>query len=237
MALSGTEASLEGNHIADNDASGSGGGLYIWDSDATLDGDVIRGNSAAWYGGGLFMRGKVPAAVNVVIADNSLGNNSGLGAGIYAEHGGPRLTHVTIARNSGGNGSGIHVAVPGSGGLGTIAVTNTIIAGHGVGITLAEGCTATVRGTLWHGNGSLWSGAGTVDHTFDRQGDPAFDTDGYHLTSRSVAINRGVEAPVSADIDGDDRPLEAGADIGADEFSGLPFVWRRLFLPLAATGD
>jgi len=232
VALSGTAAVLQSNLIADNTASASGGGLYLWDSDATLDGDIVRHNHAGSFGGGVYIHGKAPRVVNGVVMSNSVSSTSGFGAGIYAEYAAPRLTHLTIAGNSGGHGSAIHVTVPGSGDLGTILVTNTIVADHEVGISVMEGCTATLRGTLWHDNSAKWSGEGTIDHTFDRQGDPAFDADGYHLTSLSLAIDRGVGPGTMPDLDGDARPIGPGVDIGADEFSGTPIAWQQLHLPL-----
>jgi hypothetical protein len=71
-----------------------------------------------------------------------------------------------------------------------------------------------------------------VDHSTDRLGDPAFGTDGYHLTALSAAIDRGEPAGVTMDIDGDIRPLGARADIGADEFNGQPLNWVEVYLPL-----
>jgi hypothetical protein len=232
VALSGTEATLKSNLIAGNTADINGGGLFVWDSDATLEGDIVQGNSASSSGGGVYMRGKAPSMVNGVVISNSLTSPSGCGAGIYAAYAAPRLTHLTIAHNSGGDGSAIHVTVPGAGDPGTITVTNTLIADHRLGITVTEGCTTTLRGTLWHGNTADRSAQRSIDHGFDRQGDPAFGTDGYHLTSLSLAIDRGVGNEAMPDLDGDARPLGAGVDIGADEFSGTPIAWRRLHLPL-----
>jgi len=232
VALSGTEAVLNGNLIADNSASMSGGGVYMQDSNATLDGDIVRGNSAGSFGAGLYMRGLAPSVANGVITGNTLTGASGYGAGIYATYSAPRLTHLTIARNSGGEASGIHVSNAGAGDLGTITVSNTIIADHRVGVSVMQGCKAILRGTLWHGNGANWDGEGVLDHRVDRRGDPAFDPDGYHLTPRSLAIDRGVEAGAPTDIDGDIRPQGERVDIGADEFDGAPIAWEQLYLPL-----
>ena len=73
--------------------------------------------------------------------------------------------------------------------------------------------------------------SGNVIHANDCSGDPAFDTDGYHLTSSSAAIDAGVDAGVTTDIDGDARPRGAGYDIGADEFGQwyvyLPLVMKN----------
>jgi hypothetical protein len=64
-------------------------------------------------------------------------------------------------------------------------------------------------------------------------GDPMFSADGYHLTFRSAAIDKGVDTAPSVDIDGDARPTGCCPDLGADEFAVhggariyLPFVLR-----------
>ena len=61
------------------------------------------------------------------------------------------------------------------------------------------------------------------------RGVPAFvDPDGgdYHIGPGSAAIDRGVDAGVTTDIDGDPLPIGPAPDIGADE------AWRWAFLPL-----
>jgi hypothetical protein len=114
-------------------------------------------------------------------------------------------------------------------------MTNTIIISHIVGIAVTAGDTATLNATLWHGNTTNWDGAGTINHSNDRNGDPAFDTDGYHLTSNSAAIDAGVDAGVTTDIDGDARPRGCFSDIGADEFiTGAEC--RRIYLPVILRG-
>ena len=54
------------------------------------------------------------------------------------------------------------------------------------------------------------------------------DPDGgdYHIGVGSAAIDRGVDAGVMTDMDGDHRPIGLLPDIGADE------AWRWIFLPL-----
>jgi hypothetical protein len=112
----------------------------------------------------------------------------------------------------------------------TVAFTNTIIAGHqSVGITVTTGSTATLKATLWYNNGTDTGGGGTVIKSTNITGNPAFASPSawdYHLTSTSAAIDRGVDAGVTTDIDGDSRPLGAGYDIGAYEY--VP----RIYLPL-----
>ena len=59
-------------------------------------------------------------------------------------------------------------------------------------------------------------------------GDPAFKSDGYHLTGGSAAIDQGVDAGVATDIDGDARPIDAAYDIGADETAARYFIYLPL---------
>jgi len=115
-----------------------------------------------------------------------------------------------------------------------VAMTNTVLVGHDVGIWVNAGNTATLEATLW-GSGA-WANTqdwGTWDSTaiiftgtVNVWGDPAFAGAGdYHLTANSGAIDRGVDAGVGTDLDLDLRPIGAGFDIGADEF------------PLSGTAD
>lgn len=62
--------------------------------------------------------------------------------------------------------------------------------------------------------------------TNELTGEPAFADDGYHLTEGSAAIDKGVNAGIASDIDGEARPQRAGFDFGADE---LPF---EVYLPI-----
>jgi len=161
---------------------------------------------------------------NNVIADNQ---DSRAGSGLYIWDSSPRLLHTTIARNRGGDGSGLYVA--GSSNQSTVALTNTILVSHTVGVAVTQGNTATLNATLWHINGTDYSG--NVIHVNDRSGDPDFDPDGYHLPPISAAIDAGVDAGVTTDIDGDARPQGQGHDIGADEFRQsyiyLPLVMKN----------
>ena len=59
-------------------------------------------------------------------------------------------------------------------------------------------------------------------------GDPAFAADGYHLTSESAALDKGIDAGITVDIDGQARPASAGNDLGADE------LWNEIYLPMVS---
>jgi fibronectin-binding autotransporter adhesin len=151
---------------------------------------------------------------NNVVADNQANT---AGSGLYIHNSSPRLLHTTIARNSGGDGSGVHVAA------GSVALTNTILVSHTAGIIVTAGNTATLESTLWHGNTTDWGGTGTIiTGTHNYGGAPLFNADGYHLMDGSAAIDKGVDAGVTTDIDGETRPSGTGYDLGADEFLAAP---------------
>lgn len=140
------------------------------------------------------------------------------------------LLHTTIARNSGGDGRGVYVT-DWSGTYSTVILTNTILVSHTVGISITGGNTVTVNGILWYGTPITVSQSATATVTVQNQhtGDPAFAADGYHLTAGSAAIDRGVDATVTIDIDGDPR-LDI-PDIGADEYV------LYVYLPLVVRND
>lgn len=226
-------ASLNGNVIQGNVASratwGYGGGLYLHGgNDVILQNNVIVSNTASsnpaasgGWGGGLYLLLSNATLVNTVVADNCAPL---AGSGIYAAGSVPQILHATIARNS-GPGGGLYADTSPRGDVySSVALTNTLIVSHTVGITVTANSTATLNATLWHANAT--DHAGNAIHVNDHTGDPAFAADGYHLTLGSAAKNQGVDAGVTTDIDGQARPQCGGYDLGVDE---LPC----LYLPLA----
>jgi hypothetical protein len=72
---------------------------------------------------------------------------------------------------------------------------------------------------LWHGNVSdTIAVSATIQVGNAYSGDPAFGPDGYHLSSHSQALDRGIASGVLTDVDGQPRPSGGGYDLGADEF-------------------
>jgi hypothetical protein len=142
------------------------------------------------------------------------------------------LRQVTMSNNNGGNGTSIYSRG------GALTMTNVIVANHPnplnnlVGVCI-QGGSATIDGVLWYGNyrdiGSIGNCpiTPTVDH--EVTGDPAFDSDGYHITPASAAVNAGVTlASVTDDIDGGYRPKAILYDLGADELNY--FVWLPVII-------
>jgi hypothetical protein len=238
LYLTDSAALLSGNvvrkNIANTLGSGLGGGVSLWFCPATLSGNTIVSNTATLNaasfsaGGGLaFVGGNPFTLTNNLVADNHAAEGGGMWfaghpSGSVLGH----LLHNTIADNL-GSGQGVFMDEDA-----TLILTNTIIAGHyGVGIAANASCTATLEATLWYDNGMDTDGEGTIlTGTVNVTGNPSFvdpDVWDYHLTSGSPAIDAGVEAGVTSDLDGEPRPQGDAPDIGADEFR-----YFQVYLPL-----
>ena len=229
LYLQESNATLSGNIVNTNIAQDDGGGLYLSSSDALLNATTIIANTATWYGGGLYLESSDAELTNNVVADS--GANI-VGSGLYiVANSSPQLLHNTIARNTGGDGSGVYVT-----GDSSAALLNTILVSHTVGIRVTAGSMATLQASLWGtgawANKTDWVAAGTIfTGTINIWDYPTFvDPDGrdYHIEADSAAVDTGVNAGVTMDIDGEARPAGAGFDIGADEF----YLTIYLYLPL-----
>lgn len=228
-----SDVTLTNNVVQHNFAVGYGGGLAFADARAVLERNWVEGNTAASEAGMSFER-SAATLVNNVVADNvKLGFPCASGIGIADSV--ITLTHNTIARNRGpAPGSGIYVAAPSSQ-ASVVTLINNILVSHTVGITVAAGNTATLEATLWGAdawaNEADWDGNGNIfTGTINVWADPGFanpDGGDYHIAPGSAAVDRGVDAGIESDIDGDPRPIGSLPDIGADE------ARRAIFLPLA----
>jgi hypothetical protein len=214
---------ISGTQFISNTASQDGGGLLQWNAGYTVTVTNARfeRNTAGRDGGALWAHGVV-FAINVVVIDNVAQVH---GSGVLLKGATAHWRHTTFARNTGGEGSGLLVSNDGAI-TGTLALTNTILVSHSIGISLTPGSTALVNGVLWHNNTVNIGGMGGINVQNATTGDPAFATDGYHLTRSSLAIDHGIVAGVMTDIDGDSRPSGSGYDLGADEFR------FKVYLPL-----
>jgi len=223
VELDSSAAALISNTLRANTATDAA--LVLYNSDAALSENIVVSNTTGY---GLFLRRSNATLTNTVVTDNravTLG-----GGGLYIADGSlPHLVHTTIARNGGNEGTGVYVTAF-SGDPVTVTMTNTILISHTWGVYVAPGDAAILESTLW-GNTIERYGSGTlITGTHNYWGDPLFAVDGYHLLAGSAAIDRGVNAGVDSDIDGNSRPQGGGYDLGADEF--ITSNWRYLYLPL-----
>ena len=107
-----------------------------------------------------------------------------------------------------------------------LVVNNSILWLQGSTVGIVQG--TLNAGTVTAGNNLRfgYDGAGTGDVLTGTiiDADPLLEPDFIHLTSTSPAIDAGVGIGVTTDIDGESRPLGAGFDLGADEFTAGPPV-------------
>ena len=193
---------------------GTGGGLYAGGG-LSLTRTQFIGNSAR-EGGGLTHALGSASLVNALFAENVATSTLGT-AMLLTSLGTVDVLHNTVMGPVSGNGSAIEVAA------GSAVITNTIIAGHVIGVSNSGG-SVQQDFNLFFGNGSDTQG-GVSGGANSFTGDPMFvDPSGndYHLGAGSAAINTGTDAGVTTDIDGDARPLNLGYEIGFDE-KNLPF--------------
>ncbi len=246
FTVSGGELTLRNSSILSNTAGSIGGGAYIQYGEGIFTGNLIKGNSASGSGGGFVIGmsnlsfvnnqfvsnqsgtegGSAFIAESVITATNNIfvKNQAQTGSAIFVSATELFLGHTTIAENFGEGSSALYIG-PENKTYTNIHIANTIIVSQTVGISVASGNTVTLEATLWN-NEINWIGSGTITTgTINLYGDPSFidpANGDYHLNPDSIAIDAGIDAGVTTDIDGDTRPFGAGFDIGADEFVGVP---------------
>ena len=234
-----TSSALQHNMIANNTASvGGGGGINIASCSPEIRGNTII-NNVAVKGGGIRLWYSRSLLVNNIIAGNRV-NGSGSGSGIWMGGSKPIIKHATITRNTDGDGSGIFVGDAGTT-HSALSLINTIIVDQTVGVLIDIDSSADINATLWGSgswvNGENHAGGGVVNiGPVNTTGNPAFkdpDNRNYHIISVSGAIDAGIDAEVTKDIDGDIRPQGNGFDIGADELytsPGFPIIFMPAIL-------
>jgi uncharacterized repeat protein (TIGR01451 family) len=207
------------NNIFDSNSAVFGGGIYTWGTNSIENNKFI--NNAAISGGGAYVTGH-STFINNVVADNQAESK---GAGIQVFEATAHFIHNTLARNEGGDGG---LSIGGGFPESSAFLTDTIIVSHTVGVIVYPGFSqdfASFEATLW-GNDTDWAEGGTITTgTINLYGNPGFvdpANGDYHLNSTSIAIDAGIDAGVTTDLDGEVRPYAAGFDLGADEWLAIP---------------
>lgn len=203
FGLDNCRSLLTRNTVHANSASDySGGGGAIFGGQATLDRNLLTENQAeARSSGGLLLWQSEITMTNNVVSDNRAVSS---GAGVRLIDTNADLRHNTFARNESGDGTGIHI----SGSSSRVAMTNTILVDHGVGISVTGASELSMDGVLWHNSPVTVSQESGAQVTIQNQhwGDPVFQADGYHLSAYSAAVDMGSDAGVAVDIEGDQGP-------------------------------
>ncbi len=214
---SGDDAVLNNNAIYSNTAA-LGGGLAV-NGGATFEANQIRANTA-YEGGGIHVRGDTPRFINTLVSQNQASHQ---GSGLFLSRTTAQLIHTTLADNPGSSAIYVDTTYVWEGVtyFSQATFSNTLISGHTLGISLTQGNTITLANTLWWDNAADWAGDGSLIHTGDYSGDPAFvdpANGDYHLSAASAALDRGLLTGVATDIDGDPRLMGTAPDLGADEY-------------------
>jgi len=247
-ALTLTDCTISGNSATQSTSfgGGSGGGLFVGNTEtATLMSCTINGNSAN-DGGGLFVDGGgifaadtagngTATLINCTVSSNSAGNGGGvfLAMGDVNGPGGPgataTLTNCTVSGNSAASGGGLYFA-PGLFNGGTADLNNTIVAAQTSGgdVSRVDGGSLTGNNNLiGDGSGGI-SGTGNllnVDPKLAPLGNYGGPTQTMALLLGSPAIDAGSSAlavdaqghPLQADQRGYQRVDGPNVDIGAYE--------------------
>ncbi len=224
---------FNGNTAVNANQSGVGGGIITLESTATFNGNRVVANSAN-DGGGAFLYDS-----NITFTNNIIAENGGYPrpAGVAVLSSTVRMLHSTIVFNDRENGMGVYVSNDGAPAMQSyVIMSNSIVAAQGAGVYNPGGGVVTMTATLW--GTYTWrniyadwmtDGGGEITTSLNYWGDPGF-VDGfsgeYHLSGVSEAINRGINAGVAEDIDGERRPFGRAPDLGADEWhaDGLSIV-------------
>jgi len=228
-----------------------GGGAYI----RLVRGEILRmdrvrmsGNETGTQGAALYL-GKAGSGLasarltNLLLTSNRSTSGNATDAVIAIAKGydfDVTLAHLTAAGNPAP--TFLRAEAPYSGRFLTVTLTNTLVTSATNGFVGYQGGgdgslfirhtnTLTDDVTTLH---FMEEGTPTFEAINPLGGDPRLDAT-YHLQPGSAAIDAGVDAGVTTDIDGDARPDGCSFDIGADEFL-TDAECKRIYLPIILRG-
>jgi uncharacterized repeat protein (TIGR01451 family) len=231
---SGTAAALEGSDVYSNTATSCGGVELRGFEDVLLNGSSVSGNAASEVGG-ICLSTDLANVDNCVFADNQAGSHGA----VAIEQGTVYMRHNTVARNG---ELGLYVAEARVL-YNSVYMSNTIVADHGVGISVTADNELEAWSVLWHTTPITLSASplAYVELRDQYSGDPRFvaaEEGNYHLAAGSAALDRGVPVGPDVDKDGVARPQGAAPDLGAYERQPGPemSIVKRVTPPEAAPG-
>ncbi len=205
--------------IRDNDTNGLGGGMYNIESSPTISNCFFSGNSAD-YGGGIYDVNSSPLITNCVFNGNIADVNGGA---IYNNGSSITLANCTIYGNDSVDGAGVYNYAS------TAFISNCIIWGNNtssdgnsiynyISYSDIEGC---------GGSGGGWDAKFGIDGGGNKDIDPSFVANDYHLQYNSPCVDAGDpngSYTGQTDIDNSPRVVGSSVDIGADELNGAIYV-------------
>ncbi|MGA1875712.1 MAG: MopE-related protein [bacterium] len=198
-----------------NNTAMAGGGIYIIVSyRSKISNCTIAWNSADWFAGGFCCECSLLALVNCVIHNNSA--HEVMGGGMYIDDSLPQVTNCTFSENTAaGHGGGIYCT-----GSSILSITNSILWQDSPNEMYIK------SGILNATYSDIQGGYGNPESTHNMDRDPLFvdpNLGNFHLQTISPCLEAGTgnQAPIT-DRDGVPRPLGAGYDLGAYEFSDIP---------------
>ncbi|HNT24312.1 MAG TPA: right-handed parallel beta-helix repeat-containing protein [Anaerolineales bacterium] len=251
---------VRGNRLHDNANCGLHlNGDWGMGGDGILSGGLVENNIIYNNGAGIDGSGGGGAAINMdgvtdsLLRNNLLYNNHATGIAVFNIDGAVcsqnnRLLHNTILMPADGRWG---ILIAGAACANNEITNNIIYSDHNWrgSINLAEGAPQGFRsdynvvvGRFTTDDGTVidlasWQALGYDTHSLvAAPGDLFIDPIGYdfHLLAGSPAVDQGTAAGVTADLDGNRRPVGNGYDIGAYEYQSgePPLLTEAIFLPL-----
>lgn len=189
---------IRGCFVTRNGTTGYGGGIRCYGTSSPLIDRTSISQNRARSGGGIYL--SIQSTVQLVNCTVSGNRAFEYGGGIS---GSPRIVHCTFAGNTAAvEGGGISASYPGCSIINSILWGDSPeeIAGNPV-ISYSD-----VQGG--------WPGEGNFDLA------PLFiGGEDYHLLRISPCVDTGADIGILRDIDGELRPMQAGFDVGSDEYA------------------
>lgn len=227
-ALTASGARLISNTFQANVAFDSGGGAYFDQSHGVAaTRSVFLSNITVAGDGALFFA----LSSNVALTNTLLANNSASaanGSGLRIDNSTARLWHTTLFANVSLEGSAVHIsgrsptrlAIPPA----TVSLIDTIIANQVTGVVADSVGEVSLDHTLFDNTAvpTVTTGSGCIVSTANYSGTTMFVAPGinFRLMGSSPAVDKGVDAGVTDDLDGRPRPVGLAPDLGAYEFQG-----------------
>lgn len=234
-------ATIRGNWMLANAATrstdhrGDGGAVRAYDSQSLeLLGNYMMGNSAGesqGRGGAIMADRNVSFRMeNNIVAVNGAGFGGG-GLCLFATAEQPvtgTLQNNTFAENYFGAGAG-NVAIWSENDHVTLSIVDNLFTTHSAAVSLPPGSSADMWGNLFYANdiADTTGGGEFMNPIYISGQDPLLQSN-LHLSAGSPAIGAGIYCALLNDIDGDEREIDVGCDIGADEYTEP----RLAFVPM-----